>query len=152
MTDNMYLRKDIDHPTDDNINFWMRNLSDIEKDIIIRMRKYVNNELIKYQIYVPTIIQPIENRNSTAWGDYGWDEVAEDKNIPNEANVIIFELQLIIQNDTIKPFIKDGLFLQHNLQTMKSKIIVDRIFKKYFGEYYTWDMTEQKTIKLQNPL
>lgn len=74
------------------------------------MKKYIINKLAKYQIYVTTIIQPIENKNSTAWEDYGWDEVAEDKNISNEANIIIFELQLIIQNDTIKPFIKMDYF------------------------------------------
>jgi hypothetical protein len=151
MDDNIYLREDIHHPTDASINFWMRNLSNVEKDIIRRMRIYVKNELIKYQIYVPTIIQPIEDKNSTAWGDYGWDEVAEDEDIPNDSHVVIFELKLIIQNDTINPFIKDGLFIQHNLPTMKSKIIVDRIFKKYFGLYYTWDMTDQRSIKLQTP-
>lgn len=149
MSDNMYLRKDIDHPTDENINLWARNLSDIENDIIRRMRTHVKNELRQYQIYVPTIIQPIENANSTAWGDYGWDDVAEDEDIPDGAYLIIFELQLIIQDDTIKPFIKDGLFIQHNLPTVESKIAVDHVFKKYFGQYYSWDMTEQKTIKLQ---
>ena len=148
--DDMYLREDIDHPTDESINFWIRNLSNVEKDIVRRMRTYVKDELMKYDIYVPTIIQPIESINDTAWGDYGWDEVAEDEDIPHDAHLIIFELILVVKNDTIEPFIKDGLFIQHNLPTMKSKMIVDRIFKKYFGPYYTWDMTDKKTIKLQN--
>jgi hypothetical protein len=143
------MRKDIDHPTDENINLWSRNLSDVEKEIIRRMRTYVKNELNQYQIYVPTIIQPIENSDSTAWGDYGWDEVSDDKSIPEEAHLVIFELQLITQNDTIKPFIKEGLFLQHNLPTAESKKVVDQVFKKYFGQYYSWDMTGKSAIKLE---
>ena len=149
MTDDMYLRKDIYNPTNRDINFWGRNLSGIEKDIIRLMRTSVKDELIKYQIYIPTVIQPIEYIDSTAWGDYGWEEVADDENIPEGAYFVIFELLLIVQNNTIKPFINHGLYMQHNLPTIKSKIIVDEIFKKYFGEYYHWDMSEKASIRLQ---
>jgi hypothetical protein len=142
----MYLRKDIRNPTNKNMDYWARNLTNVEKNIIKQMRTNVKNELSKLDIYVPTVIQPIETTNSTAWGDYGWDEVAED--IPEGSNFIIFELLLIIKNDTIKPF-KNGLYMQHNLQTTASKKAVDNVLKKYFGPYYTWNMTEKDAIKIQ---
>lgn len=75
--------------------------------------------------------------------------MAKDENISEEAYVVIFELRLIVRDNTIKPFIKDGLFIQHNLPTVESKKVVDNVFKKYFGSYYHWDMTEEHTIKLQ---
>lgn len=150
MEDNMYLRKDIDHPTDQNINFWSRNLSDLEKEIIKRMRTGVKDELRQYGIYLPTVIQPVEDVDSTAWGDYGWDQVAEDETIPEGSHLVIFELQLIIKNDTIKPFIKDGLYLQHNLPTAESKMVVDQVFRKYFGPYYSWNRTDKSSIKLKS--
>lgn len=132
-------------------NKWMRTLSQKEKDIINLFRGQIKNELNKNGILVEIFVEPRENRFATTWGDYAWNLMIEKYGYRVlDTPFILVKFILNEDTETLEPFLRDGLYLQHNIIDDRSKKIIYITFKRILGDYFDWNGNTRKAMIIRN--
>ena len=127
---------------------WSKHLSNEEKKIIEMFRGPIKREFSRNGLILEFVVQPVEV-DSDSWGDYGTDLIIDKYGYKVlDQPYLIFELLLHDEDQIFEPFLSSGLYLKHNIPTLKSKKIMVDILKKHLGCHLQWNGDPKKTIKI----
>ena len=140
--DNIYLK----YPTKLDDPYWapyINNLSRRDKYIVDLLRGPIRQQLHNNGIYLAMYVQPVGQMNETGWGDFGTDNIGDEG---YEGDYIIFEMRFAEQENILfqRP---GGLYMNHDLGK-DHKLLVDTIFKHYFGNNYVWNLSDKDAIHI----
>ena len=128
---------------------WSKSLSDKEKDVISAFRGPIKRRFDEKGYVLFFVVQPVDP-DGVVWGDYGHDLLKEEYGYDiYDRPFVIFELRLDKGNGMFRPFLSDGLYLQHNI-TDRDKRDMCRILKEELGHYFKWNGDYRESLLISS--